>query len=328
MNQLTTKTVIEASIELFFSDLNRFQNKVNQEAKLSVQEFKKLEKLFARLESDIKHSNLPPEVLEKQKQAFKRDYLKFASASEMQLRVIDWPMGYPGDHLTLENIYKSLPMSPTTFGKYLDWYLFSRTLGIGIRERKNFLSDQLKENLAIHNHPDAKVLNLGCGSCRELYQLGLSLNEFQGTIHCTDFDEEALSFSYQTLASRGIDLDRINFQELNVLKLVSPEFMQKQFGTFDIIYSAGLFDYIKDKGLNKIFRSLYNNLREGGTIIAPFKDAHYYNTFDYHWICNWNAFYQRSQKEVLELLSRSMPMAKIKIMPTKTRSINFFIIQK
>ena len=126
-----------------------------------------------------------------------------------------------------------------------------------------------------------------------------------------------------------IDTSDFVFKKFNALKLSNAEYTKKIFGNQDIIYSAGLFDYLKTEVLTKIITSLYANLNEGGIIIAPFKDANNYKTFDYHWNCDWTYFFQRSVAEVESILSDAIPdEAKLKILPTGVAAINFFIITK
>jgi len=329
MNSIVSEAPYKEAQTAFLEQLEQFQTQVQDEADISIDRFRKLEQLFDAFRQKVTE-RFPAHADAHQplRESFKEAFRPFSGASQMNQRVLNWPMGYPGDHITLEHIYRSAPISDNAFGKYMDLYVFSRTLGVGIRERKNQLHNVLRQEFQVRSEKPFQVLNIGCGSCRELYDFGLQLNDFPAEITCTDFDAAALQFSKESLLSRGIDLDQFTFREMNVLKLVSSSFLQKELGTFDIIYSAGLFDYIQDKGITKIFSSLFENLHPGGIIIAPFKDADYYDTFDYYWLCNWTAFFQRTKREVQDLLTDSVPKAKMEIMSTPTPSINFFMLRK
>lgn len=329
MNSIVSDTNYTEAQTTLLRKLKLFQTQVQSEANISIDRFRELEQLFAAFRQKVTEQYpAHAEQHQKLRDSFKEAFRPFSGASEMNQRVLKWPMGYPGDHITLEHIYRSAPISDNAFGKYMDLFLYSRTLGIGIRERKNTLHDVLHKEFQARSEKTFRVLNIGCGSCRELYDFGLQLNDFPAKITCTDFDSAALQFSKESLMSRGINLDHFTFLEMNVLKLVSSAFVQQKLGTFDVIYSAGLFDYIQDKGITKIFGSLFKNLSPGGIIIAPFKDAEYYDTFDYYWLCNWTAFYQRTKREVQDLLIDSVPQAKMEVMSTPTPSINFFILRK
>ena len=263
------------------------------------------------------------------KSEFKEMYYPFAKQSVLNTRILEWPKGYQGDNDTLEHLYKGYPISENLLGKYIDLYAISRTLGVGIRERKEKLKDLLVKEMFSHKTPSFKnILNVGCGSSKELYDIGLQLNELNGKITCIDFDADALHFSEVTIASRQIDMKKFDFKKLNVLKLIDHEYMYNTLGKFDIIYSVGLFDYIQDKGLLKIFESLFLNLNNNGKIIASFKDSDHYSTFDYHWLGNWDGFYQRTKAEVLQLLQEALPGIKIQVVNSAIKAINYFIIEK
>jgi cyclopropane fatty-acyl-phospholipid synthase-like methyltransferase len=111
------------------------------------------------------------------------------------------------------------------------------------------------------------------------------------------------------------------------LKLASAERTESKFGKKDIIYSAGLFDYVQTDGLKKIIHSLYSLLNEGGVLIAPFKDMDNYKTVEYHWFADWSYFYQRTIADVKNLLEEATG-TKVEILKSGSPAINFFILRK
>ena len=79
-----------------------------------------------------------------------------------------WPQGHQGDFYTLELAYKNTPLSEG-IGYYLDRYMLSDGLADGVRERIFMLRALLKKEL--HARRNAKVLDVACGSCREVFEL-------------------------------------------------------------------------------------------------------------------------------------------------------------
>lgn len=316
----------QPSLNTFFSELNAFQKNIINDKAIDFSKWKTFQEIFLKLTHAFDNYNFSKEENAIAIQEFKSRFKPYTDQSVFATRTLTWPKGYPGDHITLEQIYAGYPRSEAVIGQYIDLYYMSRDLAVGVRERKDYLKKHLEQEL--FNKKPQRVLNIGCGSTRELYDIGLRLNEYKGSITCLDFDEDALAFSERTMASRSMDISKFTFRKMNVLKLVNSQFMNQELGAFDLIYSAGLFDYIQDKGLKRIFNSLYENLNEGGKIIAPFKDCNYYTIFDYHWLGNWDAFYQRTKSEVLDLLQSSIPAAKIEIVASSTKAINFYMITK
>jgi hypothetical protein len=83
-------------------------------------------------------------------------------------RARTWPQGHQGDFMMLEQIYKNFPMSEG-LGSYLDRYVLSTPLSVGVQERIVKMRDLLKEELIRRTNP--KVLDVACGSCREVFEL-------------------------------------------------------------------------------------------------------------------------------------------------------------
>lgn len=323
---LPNKNKLKTSIDVFMGNLISFKDSIRNDSNFEFEKYKVFSNIFKNITEEVGDNGLDESDYSELRTLFKERFFPHALESNFGKRAIQWPEGYPGDHITLEYLYKGFPDSESLFGKYVDLYLVSRHLGVGVRERKNMLSKIIEDY--IFSNDCKTILNIGCGSCRELYDIGIKLNSFDGEISCLDFDENALDFSKKTLVSRSIDIDNISFVKMNVLKLTNSTFMRNNLGSFDLIYSAGLFDYIQDKGLKRIFNSLYENLNEGGMIIAPFKDINEYDVFDYHWLANWDAFFLRTKDEVTSLINESINQTSMEILPSSSRAINFYIIKK
>jgi len=317
-------------VESYYQELEAFQKEVKGERAVDFQKFSQLEELIMKGENYVKPLEIDSdqERLKERQDEFRNYTDPIFKQSYFVNRARTWPFGYPGDHEMLERIYNGMPVVNEGIGLYIDSYFLSRTLAKGVRERKRVLSQLIQKE--IEKRPaNTRIMNIGCGSSREIFDIGDALNNYQPKFTFLDFDEKATFYSKHLLENTSIDTSDFVFKKFNALKLSNAEYTQKQFGNQDIIYSAGLFDYLKTDVLTKIITSLYANLNEGGIIIAPFKDANNYKTFDYHWNCDWTYFYQRSIDEVRNILSDSIPdNATLEVMPTGIAAINFFIVRK
>ncbi|MDP2753697.1 MAG: PilZ domain-containing protein, partial [Nitrospirota bacterium] len=83
-------------------------------------------------------------------------------------RARTWPQGYQGDYKTMEIIYKNMPLSEN-IGYFLDLYSLNLSLSIGVRNRIKKLEEILREEISVRKQPS--VLNIACGSCREVFIL-------------------------------------------------------------------------------------------------------------------------------------------------------------
>ncbi len=102
-----------------------------------------------------------------------------------------WPQGHQGDYMTLELAYKNTPMSEG-IGAYLDKYMLSMKLRVGVRERIVKMRELLKQELISRSNP--KVLDVACGSCREVFELAPEIKASGAKFTCVDLDPAALDF--------------------------------------------------------------------------------------------------------------------------------------
>jgi extracellular factor (EF) 3-hydroxypalmitic acid methyl ester biosynthesis protein len=219
------------------------------------------------------------------------------SKSYLINRARTWPKGYQGDYKTLEYAYKNTPFSEG-IGHYLDLYLLNVDLADAIRNRINKLRDILRDELLKRQKPS--VLNIACGSCREVFELAPEIEKSGAKITCIDLDNDALSFAANRLSYTNISpliSDQVNLRKYNALRMFDHELNMSEFGKQDIIYSLGFFDYLESEFLSNLLGALYAMLKPGGKLIASFKDANRYRHQDYHWVVDWDGFLQRNEED-------------------------------
>lgn len=217
-------------------------------------------------------------------------------------RARTWPQGYQGDYKTLEFLYRNTPMSEG-IGYYFDKFVLSAPLAAGVKERIQKLAELLKTELMYRHSP--RVLDIACGSCRELHEIVPEIEQSGAHFKCIDFDSDALDFALNRLSYAGLSSDRAEFIQYNALRLFDYETAMSAFGMQDIIYSVGYFDYLTDEFLVKMLNTLYKILAPGGKLIAAFKDAARYQPQGYHWFTDWDGFLQRTQYDFERLLAQA-----------------------
>ncbi len=236
-----------------------------------------------------------------------------------------WPKGYPGDYKLIESIYRNTPLSEG-LGYLLDKYFLSTTLAVAVKHRKDKMRNLLQKELG--QRRGARILNIGCGSCREIFELASDIESSGARVICLDFDSDALNFAAGRLSYTDV-LDRINLRKYNVLRLVSSERNAKEFGQQDVIYSIGLLDYLADDVLVRLIRALYDLLNPGGKFFAAFKDSERYDTRDYHWPVDWAAFCQRTSDDSRSLIANAgVPSDAVSVERDSSGVIIFYTITK
>jgi len=237
-----------------------------------------------------------------------------------------WPQGYQEDYKTLEAIYRNSPMSQG-IGYYLDKYLLSSTLAVAVRERMSALLELLRNELMNGHKP--KVLDVACGSCREISELAPEIITSGARFTCIDADADALKFALNRLSYTGLSSDRVEFVKYNALRMFDDETARAEFGMQDIIYSVGFFDYLPNDFLEKLLRTLFKLLNPGGKLIASFKDANRHKAQAFHWLTGWDVFFQRAEDDFERILREAgIPHSALSVSRDRTGAILFHTITK
>jgi SAM-dependent methyltransferase len=165
------------------------------------------------------------------------------------------PFGYPGDFSIIHNIYRKY-VNPDR--RYSNWDRFfqDQAGAHAVRNRKDYFLRRCRE-LEQTGRKEIKVLILGCGPATDVHEY---LEENPGSrIHfdLVDFDQNAIDFagSQNEKFSSSIDYFRIN-----VLRF-------KPYLWYDLIWSAGLFDYFKDRHFVYMINKYYKYLADDGEYI-------------------------------------------------------------
>ncbi len=241
-------------------------------------------------------------------------------------RARTWPQGHQGDYQTLEIAYRNSPMS-RGIGYYLDKYFLSTSLAVAVRQRIEMMRDMLREELMSRHKP--KVLDIACGSCREVSELAPEIKTSGARFTCTDSDADALKFALNRLSYTGLSSDRVEFVKYNALRMFDFDTARAEFGKQDIIYSVGFFDYLPDDFLEKLLNTLYLLLNPGGKLIMAFKDANHYRSQEFLWLVEWDGFFQRINSDFDRLLQGAeIPTSALSVTRNETGSIIFYTAAK
>lgn len=283
---------------------------------------KYFQKITQRIDAEL--ADLPDE-LSRLQQLFREESEPIFQTSGLMTRARSWPYEYPGDYETLEAIYNGRPWVDRGLGNCLDRYFLSSTLAVAVRWRLRKLIDLLNKR-SEEEAEDAVWLNVASGSCRELLSIP---GKRHRTIWCLDSDARSSAYATELLRNRYRGGERMEFLCQNAFRLVRPDANLRQFGRLTTCYSAGLFDYIETPPLARLLGGLYRSLAEGGLLIATFKDAERYDTFDYHWLVEWHFFRQRTLGDCYRVFELAeIPHRQIRVERDATGVILFFLVTR
>ncbi|HLH57461.1 MAG TPA: class I SAM-dependent methyltransferase [Verrucomicrobiae bacterium] len=228
--------------------------------------FEKFERAAAEIEPELKAANA----------AFCRRHLHpLLMASPFMHRIYAKPLGYAGDYEMVNMILRDPCEGGSLFAKLLNVFILSQVPAVAHRNRVSYMTKVLVQETSRLRSlgRSIKILNLGCGPAREiqdfLVQYDLSNHaEFE----LLDFDQETLAHVQQKLS----ELKRLHSRRTGVViakksvhqVLKNAAKPNTNLRPYDLIYCAGLFDYLNDRACQGLLGYFYNLLAPGGLLLS------------------------------------------------------------
>jgi extracellular factor (EF) 3-hydroxypalmitic acid methyl ester biosynthesis protein len=165
------------------------------------------------------------------------------------------PFGYPGDFSLINNIYY---FHINENERYRKWDIFfqNQPAAIAVRNRKEYFLNHCRQ-LITKNNGNIKVLILGSGPATDVNEFLSNNRDCNINFDLIDFDQNAIDFSMNKNKKFN---GRISYNRINVLRF-------KPYKMYDLIWSAGLFDYFKDKHFVFLIRKYINCLSDNGEFV-------------------------------------------------------------
>lgn len=156
------------------------------------------------------------------------------------------PHGYAGDFEIIDFIYQQKTTSNKLFQKW-DHYFHAQHASRAVRNRKKYFIDLVKRKSAAIDRP-LHILNIASGPCREVAELLQEIPIGKLSIHCVEMDPGAIDYAKNLL---GTYASSIKFTQKNIFRFDTEE-------KYDLIWSAGLFDYFEDKAFIRLLNRIYS----------------------------------------------------------------------
>ena len=165
------------------------------------------------------------------------------------------PFGYPGDFYLIDQIYSCHVNGDKKYGNW-DIFFQNQAGTRAVRNRKDYFLNQCL-NLALKKNGEKRVLILGSGPATDVNEF---LNLYPGNdirFDLVDFDQNAIDYS----SNKNKKFEKlISYYKVNVLRF-------EPYMRYDLIWSAGLFDYFREKHFVFLLKKYLNYLAEGGELV-------------------------------------------------------------
>jgi extracellular factor (EF) 3-hydroxypalmitic acid methyl ester biosynthesis protein len=269
--------------------------------------------LFEKFE--VAAANVDEELIPAHTAFARRQLHPLLLCSPFLYRCFTKPLGYAGDYEMVNMILRSPYEGGSLFAKLVNLWFLSQAPAQAHRNRVDYLCQKLVEETVrtAAQGKRARVFNVACGPAGEVQRF-LREQEISGKVDFTllDFNEETLQFGASVLATTKEQCNRntgLSFQKRSIhqlLKEAGRSVAQTPDRLYDVVYCAGLFDYLADPVCKKLFGVLYEYLAPGGILITTNVDDSNPRRLTMEYIMEWRLIY-RTGKQMANLRFERLP---------------------
>jgi extracellular factor (EF) 3-hydroxypalmitic acid methyl ester biosynthesis protein len=174
-------------------------------------------------------------------------------------RAFQKPRGYAGDAEMLDYVYTRTPPADTTV---IGQAVFRGTTGLpngrSVVARRDLLARRIDEIATAR--PGARVLSIACGHLREAQVSAAVADKHIAEFVAFDQDGASLERVRRELSTAGVSVVQGSVTDI-IRRRVA-------FSDFDLVYAAGLFDYLTDALSRRLLELMVGMLRPGGRLLV------------------------------------------------------------
>jgi hypothetical protein len=245
--------------------------------------------------------------------------LPFTIASPFHRRAYEKPLGYAGDFCMMELCF-SEPAGDGLFGGFIDAVIKSSTLVRAVVARELVMRQAVREAIEAPGDGPVRVLALAAGPAIELRRLLAEIGPLRRPVEfiLLDQDRSAHEAAHRYLTrilleqhrgSLPIDVTCLHFSVRQLLNPRTDEderVINETLAGVDLIYSAGLYDYLSEPVATSLTKLLYGRLRPGGRLLVGNLVETADSTWVMDYILDWRLLY-RTEQTMLALANGLTP---------------------
>lgn len=253
-----------------------------------------IDSLFGRFEETA--AGVPVQLLPSHRNYAKRQLHPHLLCSPFAYRTYHKPLGYAGDYEMVNMILRDPIEGSSLFSKIINAWFLSQSAAGAHRNRISYLT-----NLLIHealrarrNSKVARIFNLGCGPAREIQNF-LIRDEVcdNANFVLLDFNEETIQHTsgvlenLKTKYNRKTNIEIIKKSVHHVLKGA-----HRPAPGYDMVYCAGIFDYLSDRICKQLMNIFYELLAPGGLLVATNVECSNPSRNGMEYLLEWHLIYR------------------------------------
>ncbi len=245
--------------------------------------------------------------------------------SPFMRRAYTKPLGYAGDYEMMNMLYRDHAEGDSLFAKAMNLYATQEGAAQANVNRLDYLGAKIRAAVEARGH--VRLASIGCGPAREIGVL-LEQNPELGRhldVALIDQEERVLVYCERTLsplaAKTGV---KLHFIRESVRRLLGAKKLKDALGERDLIYSAGLFDYLNARSFSALLAGLYDALAPGGHLCVGNVASHNPTRYTMEYLLDWFLIH-RSPAELEEFASALYPSPKRVEVDAEPSGVNLFL---
>ncbi|MBC7530842.1 MAG: class I SAM-dependent methyltransferase [Oligoflexus sp.] len=266
------------------------------------------------------------ETISASKAYFRDELADYIFSAPFVARAFKKPFGYAGDFELMNHIYNNEPIGTNLFGKCLHRAMLEAPASVAVRNRAHFLHTWLADYIEKSPSKPLRILSVASGPARELQLLIENDHEKLGNVefYLLDQDMKALRQARQDLQrlarKKGLK-DPVKYINQAIRNIIEEGLEGEK---FDLIYSAGLFDYFADPVAQAAAQKLYDGLKDDGCLIIGNFSSYNPTKFMMELLGDWYLRH-RSEEKLVKMFSSISSKIKVESEPA---GINLFTVIK
>jgi extracellular factor (EF) 3-hydroxypalmitic acid methyl ester biosynthesis protein len=273
------------------------------------QEYAEVNRAIRKVGDEIRAGVLDIKVL----RAVMKEWAEKHFAGTMQAESIFKKHGYSGDFEIIDDIYR-MRIAPESRLRRWDLFFHAQAAPCAVRNRKAYfhrLLAGLEERMPGRK---LRVLNIASGPARDLREWFDANPDSRVEVDCIELDPKAIAHATALCARYS---DRVTFHQQNALKFVPAE-------KYDLIWSAGLFDYLTDRLFVRLVRSLMPFVNAGGEVVIG-NFSEFNSSRDYMELMGDWYLEHRSEERLRGLAERAGALARLTEVHWEPEGVNLFL---
>lgn len=260
----------------------------------------------------------------------RRELHPLVLCSPFLYRTYTKPLGYAGDYEMVNMMLRNPYEGSSAFAKLLNYALLHTEPVVAHRNRIDYLIDVLMgETQRRGGRAKTRVFNLACGPAVEIQRFLRDHDESDLIeIDLLDFNGETLEYTKERIQEARMAGGRetvVRYFQRSVHQLLrsAAQGGEEDFTGYDVVYCAGLFDYLSQRVCKKLVELFCTMVKPGGRVIVTNVSASNPRKAWMEYLMEWNLIY-RDREEMEDLVPDGFPIKGVEILEDST-GVNLFL---